>query len=120
MTKLAASDSGRILTAGQGGNESSLGCFVRVVWPLLGAVTLILVSSLILRRPPWTFTVLDFLYWGIVLGCVFARYADVAMLGRRTGKGEPVTVRRFALESLAIVGAGAAVWAVLHSVQVGA
>lgn len=119
MTRPSSRGGSSVLTAGQGGNESSLGCFVRVLWPLATVVVLPLASALILRHPAWTLAVPDLFFWGIVLGWVAARYLDVAKLGRRTRSGAPVTVARFALESAVILLGGAATWCVLQALQVG-
>jgi hypothetical protein len=115
VTEHSSTSGSRKLTAGGRGNESSLGCFVRVVWPLFVPVSLILVGSTIIRQPRWTFSWGDCAYWGIVVGVVCVRYINVATLGALSSRQEPITARRFVLECTATLVVGAIVWVVLKS-----
>jgi hypothetical protein len=73
---------------------------------------------LILRKPPWTITVLDGLYWTAVFGMVVARYVDVSRFTGRTLTGEPATQRDVKRYALGLLSSSGLLWAIAQTFQI--
>ncbi len=94
-------------------HESSSGCLLRIFWMFLGNAVLAIVALQILRAGR-ALSVLDGVYWLVVVLSLVARYADIHYFKGTDADGNPPsagTWRRFAL--ILVLSAGA-VWLAIH------
>lgn len=99
--------------------NAELGCLVQLFWSIGGCGLLTAIAVLILRQPPWTFSLRDVLFFGVVGAMIAARAFDVRSFGGRTADGDAATTRDVQRFALVLVVSAALVWAAAQSFHFG-
>ena len=105
-----ASDSEQSATASQ---QSAAGCLARLFWTIGGNAALVF-RAIFIAQGPSGFSLYDLAYWGVALLLVATRYVDITRFDGTTADGEPATLSHWRRYTAAVLGIGAAVWAVAH------
>jgi hypothetical protein len=93
--------------------DSPSGCLLRIFWMFLGNAALVLVALMIVRAGR-AFSVLDGVYWLVVVLSLAARYTDIHYFKGTNVEGNPSTPddwRRYAWILLPLAGAA---WLAVH------
>jgi len=95
------------------------GCVAFLVWGLGGFLALLCAWSLILRMAPWTLSLRDVFYWGIVLAMLGARRLSVTRYASSAESGAASTRRDFRLYAVGLLGVALIGWIVAQSQSYG-
>jgi hypothetical protein len=107
-------------TTGSQGSErptSVVSELCRMIWLIYGAVGLLFTAGAIAGRPAWTYSVRDYIYWGIFVVMVLARFLDIAFLRGRTANHEPAAMRHWIRYCARLTVVAALVWTGAQSIQ---
>jgi len=94
--------------------DSCSGCFIHLFWLLLGNLALLIVAGRLLFHTGGMFSLLDAVYWLLVVLILLARYADIRYFKGAAADGKPCSLedwRRYAL--IFVLWAGL-VWMAVH------
>jgi hypothetical protein len=92
------------------GHGPASGCLLRLFWLFLGNVALALVAARILFRAEGLFSLLDAIYWSLVVLLIAARYADIRYCRGATAEGKPASLRDWRRYAWILLLSAAAVW----------
>ena len=98
--------------------STGLGCFVRLVWLLLGNALMGLCLLFIARNKSieslWS--KFDWGYWITVAACLAVRYLDITRCHGRTAMDKPATLADWRHYALILLIAGVVLWAGAHAI----
>jgi len=115
-TKQPSDSSDIVLETSPKQSSSQIGCLLRVTWMLVGNIALFAAVASISRQPAWTFSILDVIYFGIVVAVIAARFADITWFDGTTVKNEPVTRSTFIRYSAVLVSLACLLWLAAHAI----
>jgi hypothetical protein len=75
--------------------DSLSGCFVRLLWMMLGNAALAFIAIFILHSKPEGLLFKDIAFLNIVAVIILARYLDIKYLHGQTADGIPATMAHF-------------------------
>jgi hypothetical protein len=107
---------------GSGGSSSvdtdqpPMGDVLRLFWLVAGNAGLAILAALISKQTPWTFSVLDGSFWGLVAALLVARYLDIARFGGLTVNNEPANRGHWVRYAIKLVIISALLWVGAQSV----
>ena len=91
-----------------------LGLMVRLIWMLFGNAALALLAVHIAQAG--SFSMVDVLFWAVVVVMVGVRYIDVTRFGGLTAEGEPATLRHWRRYTGYLLAASAGLYTLAHAV----
>jgi len=89
---------------------------IRLFWLALGNALLLIFAAFIAKLEPWTLTLVDAGYWGIVAMLLLARFVDIKRFHGETSNGQPATMGHLRRYAAMLVASAAAIWAISQSV----
>lgn len=98
------------------GQDRAAGCLLRLFWMAFGNLALLMLALVIFQRGG--FSLLDGVYWAVVVAPAGARYTDIGRFGGLTTSGEPATMRHFRRYVIGLVLLAAGCWASVHVLSV--
>ena len=107
----ASGDSNSVST-----DQPPMGDLLRMFWLLAGNAGLAILAALISKAAPWTFSVLDGFFWGLVLALLVARYFDITRFGGLTANNEPANTGHWVRYAIKLVIISALLWVGAQSV----
>lgn len=87
-----------------------VGELCRMTWLAFGPASLIFSSAAIWRKPPWTYSWLDLLFWGIAALVLVARFLDIKFFHGRTTEDRRATMSDWFRYSPKLVLFATAIW----------
>lgn len=88
------------------------GCLLRLFWMAFGNLALLGVAALIFERK--AFSIIDAIYWLLVIALASARYIDIRRFNGLTVEGEPATAVHLRLYIVKLIILAAVLWVVVH------
>lgn len=95
--------------------QTAGGCFVRLVWMLLGNVLLAAVTMAI-GKGGRSLSLADAAFWCLVAGMIALRYVDVKRLHGQTAMGKPATFADWRRYSIVLAAGAFVCWIIAHLV----
>lgn len=93
------------------------GCFLRVVWMLLGNAALLITALKIAENHNSRFSIADAIFWGVVIATATVRYLDIRRFGGHTATGKPASPADFRRYVLLLIGFALLLWLVAHGYE---
>lgn len=95
--------------------ENASGCFVRLVWMLLGNIVLA-ISAISIAKHSSLLSAADAVFWGTVVVLIWVRHIDVARLHGQTAAGQPATMAHWRRYAILLVSLSSLLWIVVHAI----
>jgi hypothetical protein len=89
----------------------------RMLWLVFGPAGLFFTAAGIWKTPPWTYSYLDGVFWGLALATVVARFVDVRVFHGMTTEDKSATMADFWRYSAKLVVFAAGIWVLAQSFQ---
>jgi hypothetical protein len=97
------------------GEISASGCLIRLCWMFIGNVALFFTAVYIWHSKSSVFSLLDIIFWGIVLFTIIIRHLDIRKFKGLTMKGDgPATMAHWRRYSAVLVLISLLIWGVAH------
>jgi hypothetical protein len=88
-----------------------------MVWMVFGPVGALFTASALWKRPPWTFSILDGVFWGLVLLSVIAKLIHVTKFHGMNTDNKPSTIADFWAYLIMLVVLAVGIWGLVQSHQ---
>ena len=95
---------------------SSIACFLRLFWMLIGNVILLFCAYGIVQHRSSVLSIADAFYWAIVGSLLAARYVDIRYLYGTTADGAPATIAHWQRYAVFLVLVATGFWLVVHAI----
>lgn len=89
----------------------------RMVWMVFGPVGALFSAASLWKQPPWTFSILDGVFWGLILLSVFAKLVHVRKFHGMNTENKPSTMADFWGYSIKLLVLAGGIWVVVQSYQ---
>lgn len=91
-------------------NTGCIGVLLRVFWMMLGNAGVALCAIYMLLNPENSLSILDGIFWFLVVLILVARYVDIVLLKGRTSDGAPATLAHFQRHFLMLLAISTLAW----------
>lgn len=98
-------------------NRSIVAELCRMLWLVFGPAGLFFTAAAIWKTPPWTYSYLDGVFWGLAVVIVVARFVDVRVFHGMTTEDKPATMADVWRYSAKLVVFAAGIWVLAQSFQ---
>jgi len=82
----------------------------RMIWLVFGPVGALFTAATIWKLPPWTYSVLDGVFWGIITLVVILRLIDIKVFDGTTSDGRPGTITTWLAFTLKFLAISSGIW----------
>jgi hypothetical protein len=89
----------------------------KIVWLAFSPAGIIFSGAAIWKQPPWTYSVRDGVFWGMVVAALVARLLDIRLWHGSTTENRPATMADWWWYSAKVVVFAAAIWGLAQSFQ---
>jgi hypothetical protein len=105
----------KISAGNQKPEGQALGCLVHIYWMAIGNVALFFSAMLIARDGGITLSILDAVYWAVILSLLAVRYLDIRHFKGDTANGVPATMRDYRTYAWMTLALGTVIWLAAHA-----
>ncbi len=89
----------------------------RMIWLALGPVGVVFAGATLWQKPPWTYSTIDLIFWGIVLTTLAARLLDIWASHGNTTDERPATMGDWWRYAAKLVLVACGIWLLGQSTQ---
>ncbi len=90
----------------------------RMTWMVLGPAGLIFTGASLWKQPPWTYSVMDIVFWGLAALAVIARAIDIKVFRGQTTEHQPATMADWRAYSAKLIVFAMTIWVLAQWTQV--
>lgn len=94
------------------------GCFVRLLWMMVGNVVLIMTAIAIAQKQRgFALTEMDAFFFATAIGLLVVRYIDIRFLQGKTSDSQPATMADWRRYAITILGVSFLLWLGVHAIS---